>query len=373
MRIRVAALWATGGTMIGRNARRLAIMVVLLAAGCSRQEPGNGGNDATLVAPANLSAPAPVPDNTAAPAANAAAPVATTGFDPASAPVGKAPPGSWPYFSLVDGYEPLSLKNKPGDSSRTLQKDVAYDRYEIFDGTRIVPVEGRLYTARGLGTGASFFQVQKTYEKLVHDLGGVTVFEGTGQAIKDKGLKFAEGRHRGQYNLESEKTGVYMVRLPDGRQLCVEVWKRWQDEDDSYWLTVVETKPLEVKAKLLDAEAMKAALDRQGHVALYINFDTDKTAIKSESQPTVGEIVKLLTADPALKLEVQGHTDNAGTPAHNQTLSEGRATAVVGALMGQGIAMTRLTSKGYGQTKPIADNGSEEGRSKNRRVELVKK
>jgi len=118
---------------------------------------------------------------------------------------------------------------------------------------------------------------------------------------------------------------------------------------------------------------MKAALDKDGHVALYINFDTDKTAMKPDSAATVGEIVKLLTSNPNLKLEVQGHTDNAGTPAHNLTLSEGRAAAVVGALMAQGVAMNRLTPKGYGQTKPIADNASEDGRAKNRRVELVKR
>lgn len=164
--------------------------------------------------------------------------------------------------------------------------------------------------------------------------------------------------------------GVYMVRTPTA-QIWVEVYQPW-DDDKGYWLTVMETKPLEVTAKLLDAEAMKAALDKDGHIALYINFDTDKTAINPDSQPTVGEIVKLLNANPGLKLEVQGHTDNAGTAAHNQTLSDGRAAAVVGALIAQGVAMDRLTPKGYGQTKPIADNGSEDGRAKNRRVELVK-
>jgi outer membrane protein OmpA-like peptidoglycan-associated protein len=336
-------------------------------AACSAQpdQPMNAlapGNGVENVAVANSATPTN---------ATEAAP-ALAGFDPAGAPLGTAPTGAWPYFSVMEGYEPLSLKNKPGDSSRELQRDVAYDRYEFFDGKKMIPVEGRLYTMRALGKGASTFQAQKTYEKLVHDLGGVTVWEGTGKEIDVAKLKFADARHRGLYNLSAEKGGVYMVRTPNG-EIWVEVWKRWQDEDDSYWLTIVEKKALEMKAKLLDAEAMKAALDAQGHVALYINFDTDATAIRPDSQPILAEIVKLLKANPDLKLEVQGHTDNSGTPAHNQQLSTGRASAVLGALLAQGVAIDRLTAKGYGQTKPVADNATEEGKAKNRRVELVKR
>jgi len=343
---------------------KAAVVLSATALGACGAQPEETANSATNVVQ-TVVADVSEPTNTAAPA-----PVA--GFDSAAAPLGTAPTGAWPYFSLMEGYEPLSLKNGAGDSSRELQRDVAYDRYEFFDGTKLIPVEGRLYTMRAIGKGVSTFQAQKTYEKLVHDLGGVTVWEGSGKAIDDAKLKFAEKRHRGLYNLGAEKGGTYMVRTPSG-EIWVEIWKRWQDEDDSYWLTIVEKKALEMKAKLLDAEAMKAALDAQGHVALYINFDTDATAIKPESQPILAEIVKLLKAHPDLKLEVQGHTDNAGTPAHNQQLSTGRASAVLGALLAQGIAIDRLTAKGYGQAKPIADNASDDGKAKNRRVELVKR
>lgn len=87
----------------------------------------------------------------------------------------------------------------------------------------------------------------------------------------------------------------------------------------------------------------------------------------------MAEVVKLLQANPALRLAVEGHTDNAGTPAHNQQLSEARAQAVVTALAAQGIATGRLQSAGFGQTKPLADNATEAGRAQNRRVELVKR
>ena len=87
----------------------------------------------------------------------------------------------------------------------------------------------------------------------------------------------------------------------------------------------------------------------------------------------MAEVLKLLQASPALRLAVEGHTDNAGTPAHNQQLSEARAQEVVRNLTTQGIAANRLLAAGFGQTKPLADNATEAGRAKNRRVELVKR
>ena len=87
----------------------------------------------------------------------------------------------------------------------------------------------------------------------------------------------------------------------------------------------------------------------------------------------MAEVVKLLHNSPALRLGIEGHTDNTSTPAHNQQLSEARARAVVAALTAQGIAGSRLQAAGFGQSKPLADNATEAGRAKNRRVELVKR
>jgi len=86
----------------------------------------------------------------------------------------------------------------------------------------------------------------------------------------------------------------------------------------------------------------------------------------------LGEIVKLLQQNPDLKLRVEGHTDNQGNAAANQSLSEKRAQAVVAWLTAHGVEAGRLTAKGLGQTKPVEDNSTEDGRAKNRRVELVK-
>jgi len=125
-------------------------------------------------------------------------------------------------------------------------------------------------------------------------------------------------------------------------------------------------------AQEVTAGDMLAALNKQGFVALYINFDTNKATIKPESKPIVDQIVLLLKDNPNLKVSVEGHTDNTGTPARNKTLSQERAQSVVNALTTAAIDKKRLSATGWGQEKPIADNKTEEGKAKNRRVEIVK-
>jgi OOP family OmpA-OmpF porin len=118
---------------------------------------------------------------------------------------------------------------------------------------------------------------------------------------------------------------------------------------------------------------LRKDLAATGRARLYgILFDTDSSRLRSESLPTLDEVVRLLTAEAAWKITIEGHTDSVGTPAHNQTLSEQRALSVRGYLISKGIAATRLTSVGFGLTKPVADNATELGRAQNRRVELVR-
>lgn len=136
-----------------------------------------------------------------------------------------------------------------------------------------------------------------------------------------------------------------------------------------YQVTIVEKQLME---QAIQASEMLEALNKNGFIALNILFDTGKSTIKSESQPIIDQIYELLKTNTALKVSVEGHTDNVGTSESNKTLSETRAKAVVDAMITKGIDKSRMVSKGWGQDKPVADNRTDEGRAKNRRVEIVK-
>ncbi len=99
-----------------------------------------------------------------------------------------------------------------------------------------------------------------------------------------------------------------------------------------------------------------------------ILFDFDKATLRPEALPIIDELAELLKRYPRIRLEVQGHTDNIGTPEYNQRLSEARAQAVVDALVERGIDRRRLRPRGFGMTMPVAPNDTEENRQKNRRT-----
>lgn len=102
-----------------------------------------------------------------------------------------------------------------------------------------------------------------------------------------------------------------------------------------------------------------------------IQFDTGSAAIRAESQPTLDEAIRLLTSVPTGNVEIQGHTDDQGGEASNQTLSQGRADSVLAYLVNGGVDASRLTAVGYGEANPTADNSTAEGRQLNRRIEFV--
>lgn len=155
----------------------------------------------------------------------------------------------------------------------------------------------------------------------------------------------------------------------------------WLQDDSTYkskrgayaCVELVEVKSMVQNMVTVNADQMAQSIANTGRVALYgIYFDTNKTELKPESQSTLVEISRLLKKQPGMKLHVVGHTDNVGTLAFNLDLSRRRADAVVAALMrAHGIAAGRLTANGVASLAPTAVNTTEEGRAKNRRVELV--
>jgi OmpA-OmpF porin, OOP family len=103
----------------------------------------------------------------------------------------------------------------------------------------------------------------------------------------------------------------------------------------------------------------------------HLNFESGTTVITPESRPTLADLVKILKAYPNADALLEGHTDSVGSPEANKKLSEERAAVIKTTLEIDGIAQKRLTTAGYGEEKPVASNATEEGRAKNRRLELV--
>jgi outer membrane protein OmpA-like peptidoglycan-associated protein len=147
---------------------------------------------------------------------------------------------------------------------------------------------------------------------------------------------------------------------------------------DNNAITFYAFKAVAVSAMKQDmeatAEAIASELQTSGRMALYgINFATNSAAITPESDKALGEIATLLKNQPEWKITVEGHTDNVGAKAANQALSQKRAESVVAWLGNHEVDRARLAAAGFGDTKPVQENTSEEGRAKNRRVELVKR
>jgi len=137
-------------------------------------------------------------------------------------------------------------------------------------------------------------------------------------------------------------------------------------------LIIIDEEPFK-QSLTFGPKALKEALDKDGRVILYeILFDYDKASLQQKSDKQLQHVLTLLMENPELKLEIQGHTDNKGEDAYNLTLSQQRAETVRRYLALFGIPPEQLTSKGYGEAQPVATNDTEEGRAKNRRVELVK-
>ena len=210
-------------------------------------------------------------------------------------------------------------------------------------------VEGHLYEIRyALKSGAkepSRTQVLRNYENAIKKIGGTV--------------------------LKSDWDGSsYMKVAKDGK----EIWAHVDAYITSEFTLFIVEKGAMAQDIVANAEVFAQDIKTTGHAAVYgIYFDTGKSVVKPESDAALAEIARLLKGNGGLKVNVVGHTDNVGGIESNMKLSQARADAVIQALTAKhGIAAGRLKSYGVGPLAPVASNDSEEGRAKNRRVELVK-
>lgn len=153
----------------------------------------------------------------------------------------------------------------------------------------------------------------------------------------------------------------------------------WQNKGDRDWVPGWDLKKISDKVgscphwKGPAANVVADGLAQEGRVRLYgINFDSDSDKLRADAAPAVDQLRDALKANPSWKVTIEGHTDSTSTAAHNLDLSKRRAASVKAALVAGGTDAARLSTQGYGQTKPAASNDTELGRAQNRRVEVVK-
>ena len=228
-------------------------------------------------------------------------------------------------------------------------KELEFDAHSFKGDKKETNVEGHKYyisyRIKRNEERKSEIEVRRNYSNAFTKIGGKVLFD------------------RGNYlTMKQEKADA---------EVWAELWTAG-DKRGCHWYHITIVEKGEMK-QTITANDMLDALNKDGFIALDIHFDTGKSTIKEESRALIEQIAALMKGNSGLNVSVEGHTDNVGGAAMNKTLSNERAAAVVAAIVVQGIVASRLSSVGYGMEKPVADNRTEEGRAKNRRVELVKK
>jgi outer membrane protein OmpA-like peptidoglycan-associated protein len=250
-----------------------------------------------------------------------------------------------------EGFKDPTLFTRPARCVGDRVDEMDFDAYDFpVSRDKTEHVEGHLakYQYRydeSHGARPSDLQVIRNYQNAATRIGGKVVYE--------------NGDHN-QTTLRISKNGQ-------------DTWVSVEPYGPQYTLVIVERQAMKQEV-VANAEAMKGGLAEVGHVEVPgIFFDFNKSDVKPESKPALDEVAKLLKANPSLKAWVVGHTDSVGSPESNLTLSSARAAAVVKALVtNYGISAIRLKGYGVGPFAPVASNDTEEGKAKNRRVELVK-
>jgi outer membrane protein OmpA-like peptidoglycan-associated protein len=308
-------------------------------------------------------------------------------------------------FAYTDFVVPLSPLQKSADEN---ERDESNNR--VYKPDRQIELEGRLTRlVYVLPEQRSPLEVLRNYEDVVAQAGGEIVFECKQQecggdprrAISGGGGRMSLAQfffHESQLKdkLYSNAYCALTSRIDDQRYFSARLP---QADGDAYatvhtfssidnrpdcralngrtiaLVHVFEPKAREQKMVVVDAATIAQSLTAQGSISLYgILFDFDKADVKPESRPALDEIAKLLRADPQLAIVVVGHTDNKGSFDYNIDLSSRRASSVKNELVSAyGVSPERLTAAGAGMMAPVASNDTDEGRAKNRRVELVKR
>lgn len=298
-------------------------------------------------------------------------------FDSNKIPLSDKNLGEFPYLNPPENYCYGSCSNYTGKINEREVK--AFDKEYFAVNGKLSPIEGKSFKTiieKNKSKESSPYNtliVEKSLENAILDLGGVQVnsvpvAKSEIERIGDKDLYEKVYGHSLDPNLLDD-IKTFVIRTKDK-----ELWIQYCGYDDaSGRLTILEKGLLKTeKVEQINSSQMKKDIDNAGKTILNINFDTDKATLKPEGKEIVDEILKLLNDNSTLKLAIQGHTDNSGSPDHNNKLSLERTNTIKNYLTINGINAYRLKTQGFGQEKPLVPNDTEANKAKNRRVELVK-
>jgi OOP family OmpA-OmpF porin len=255
-----------------------------------------------------------------------------------------------PLLPRLPGYDIHESGSSDGFDTVTLQDFKVKGKVEA---KLPLVLQGRV-TARAYTTSAptrSNLQIYQNYETALLKAGAVQLNKGFTRSADEVRL------------------GHHIFRLPAKAGQAPSHVLLYINSPQLYVLTVVEPAAM---TQEIQVGELQDQLKSTGWATLYIEFDTGKAELRPESQGAINAISELLKQDPKLRISVDGHTDNVGDSAGNRKLSLARAQAVMAAVVAQGIPAARLSAKGFGPDVPIADNRREDGRAKNRRVELMR-
>jgi OOP family OmpA-OmpF porin len=281
--------------------------------------------------------------------------------------------GSFPYISTPDGFVIRGSKRNGEEKGYTKLHD--FSKLIMYTGESFFDAEGKVAVLEvdRLDNQEVFnqYKFDKSVDSYLESIGAVRIFKGRISNEKLKELNKENSSTVYNYIIgdawNDDPLRHYVLNHTKGK-IMFQVWSNSAQGT----IGIVELEGFKQTIQAPTASQIQKDIETTGKAILHINFDTNKAALKEDGDAVVAEIVKVLQANPTLKIAVKGYTDNEGNEAHNVLLSKYRSAAVVSAIVLSGVDASRLTSEGHGASSPIGDNTTDAGRATNRRVELVK-
>jgi outer membrane protein OmpA-like peptidoglycan-associated protein len=294
-------------------------------------------------------------------------------FDINSLPVINTNIGSFPYISVPEGFVIRGGKKNGVETGYTKFND--FSKLIMYTGESFFDAEGKRAVLevdrRDNKEGFNQYKFDKSVDSYLEGIGAVRIFKGRIPNAKLKELNKENSStvydHITGDPWNNDPVRHYVLNHTKGK-IMFQVWSNSAQGE----IGVIELEGFKQTIQAPTASQIQKDIEATGKAILHINFDTNKASLKEDGDAVVAEIVKVLQANPALKISVKGYTDNEGNQEHNLLLSTYRSAAVVSAIVLSGVNSSRLTSEGLGASNPIGDNTTEAGRAMNRRVELVK-